>query len=152
MNAKRTIVTFRSCAFNSKEQKDYFINAENFGDDLALWLSERFEKRNVRIQKGEDFPGQEDFGWFFNCKVDGDDYCVVIGHHYDNEDFEWIIWIERKCGLMKSLFGGRKKDIASRVPQTVHEILSSTSDITCIKWHRQADSDQGQLDQPASSP
>ena len=34
----RTLVTFRSSAFNTTQPKDYFINPGCFGDDVAKWL------------------------------------------------------------------------------------------------------------------
>jgi len=34
----QTHVTFRSAAFNTTAPKDYFINPDNFGEDLAYWL------------------------------------------------------------------------------------------------------------------
>ena len=37
----RTVVTFRSSAFNTTESKDYFINECCFGDDAARWIIER---------------------------------------------------------------------------------------------------------------
>lgn len=152
MKAERTITTFQSSSFNVKEAKDYFMNQDNFGDDLARWLSEQLEKRNIRIKRDDEFPGQEDFGWFFNCQIDGDDYCIVVGHHFDSQTFEWVTWIERKCGLIKSLFGGRKKDIDFRVPQTIHEVLSSSDTISHIRWHRQIDFDQGRLTEATAVP
>lgn len=152
MNAERTIVTFQCPFFNSKEPKEYFINVENFGDDLAKWLSEHLEKYDIQTQRNCEFPGQEDFGWFFNCLFKQEMFCIIIGHHYDNNDFEWVIWIERKCGLLKSIFGGRKKDINLQIPKAIHNILSSSDTISHIRWHKQTDFHQGRLTEACSSP
>jgi hypothetical protein len=152
MSAERTIVTFRCPTFNVNESKDYFINSENFGDDLAKWLSEQLQKHAIQTQKDGEFPGQEDFGWFFNCKLDQETFCIVIGHHYDDKDFEWVVWIERKCGLFKSLLGGRKKNIDSRIPQAIHDVLFGSDTISHIRWHRQEDFHQGRLTEASTSP
>lgn len=152
MSAERTIVTFRSPNFNMKESKGYFINAENYGDDVAKWLSEQLEGHAIQTQKEGEFPGQEDFGWFFNCQLDGESFCIVIGHHYDDEDFEWVVWIERKCGLFKSLLGGRKKDIDARIPKAIHAVLSGSGAISHIRWHRHEDFHQGRLSEASASP
>lgn len=152
MTAKRTIVTFRSTFFNAKDSKDYFINSENFGDDLAKWLSERLENHAIRTQKDGEFPGQEDFGWFFNCQFDQESFCIIVGHHYDDKDFEWVVWIERKCGLIKSLMGGRKKDIDPRIPAAIHAILTASDVITHIRWHQQSDFHQGKLIEASALP
>jgi hypothetical protein len=34
----KTVVTFKSSAFNMSEPKKYFVNSSCFGDDLAGWL------------------------------------------------------------------------------------------------------------------
>jgi hypothetical protein len=39
----RTIATFNSDAFNTTEEKDYFINPSCFGDDAARWLLNSLE-------------------------------------------------------------------------------------------------------------
>jgi len=154
MNTKQTVVTFRSSSFNSQELQKYYINPENYGDDLARWLAEKLEKKDVQIQiqKDKDFPRQEDFGWFFDCDIGVDTFCIIISHHYDNDNFEWVVGIERKCGLVKSLFGGRTKNIKFQVPQAIHDILSSAYIITHIRWYQQKDFEQGHLTAMTSAP
>jgi hypothetical protein len=59
----RTLVTFKSSAFNTSEPKPYFINPGCYGDDVAKWLTRELRGRGF---KTDEEPGQEDFGWYFN--------------------------------------------------------------------------------------
>ena len=152
MHAERTVVTFRNASFNAKEPREAFINPQNFGDDLAQWLAEGMEKKSIVVERTGEFPGQEDFGWFFNCRVDGDEYCIVVGHHFDAQEFEWVVWTERRCGFLKSMLGGRKKDIDRRIPAVIHDVLSSSSTTTHIRWHKRAEFDRGEFGGATTTP
>jgi hypothetical protein len=44
MNELRRIVTFRCPAFNATEEKEKFINPNNYGDDVAEWFAAELEK------------------------------------------------------------------------------------------------------------
>src|SRR6185503_13266657 len=90
----KTVVTFKSSAFNVSEPKEHFINPCCFGDDVARWLAEQL--RDKGCQAGY-VPGQEDFGWYFSFLVAGIEYCFVIGHRPGDENGEgvWIGWLER---------------------------------------------------------
>ena len=59
----KTLATFKSNLFNSTETKDYFINPNCFGDDVAKWLLQELRAKGIKTDKE---PGQEDFGWFFD--------------------------------------------------------------------------------------
>ena len=103
----RTVVTFKSAAFNVTEPKEYFINSSCFGDDVAKWLISELRKRGV---KTDEDPGQEDFGWYLNFEVAGTGHTFVIGHRPGNETEAgvWIGWLERSRGLVGSLTEGRE--------------------------------------------
>ena len=135
MDATRTVVTFRSASFNDKESKSHFINPDNYGDDVALWLAGELEKRNIRIERKGVFPGQEDFGWYFNFVFGNSSFCLVVGSHHQGDGFEWIIWVERRCSFLENLVGGRQRHIPQEVPQMVHSILTESSTATNIIWH-----------------
>lgn len=152
MKTDRTVVTFRSIVFNTDESREYFVNPENFGDDLARWLSGQFVLHGVKVDQEQDFPGQEDFGWFFNVETIHGPHCVVVGHHFDRGVFEWVVWIERRCSFIEAMFGGRNKKISSRLAALLHVILSSSSGIECIRWHRLADFERGLLDRATATP
>jgi hypothetical protein len=44
----KTVATFQSSAFNTTVTKDYFINPECFGDDLARWLITRLRATGTK--------------------------------------------------------------------------------------------------------
>ena len=73
----RTVVTFQSPEFNTKEQKEYFINEGCFGDDLAHSMMDLLRACGVQTDKE---AGQEDFGWYFGFRVGETDYQFVIGY------------------------------------------------------------------------
>jgi hypothetical protein len=94
----RTVVTFNSQAFNTAEQKSYFINPGCFGDDLAKWLIQELGNRSF---KTDDEPGQEDFGWYLNFKIGGTASTFLLGYRPDNKNNAgtWIGWLERNRGF-----------------------------------------------------
>jgi hypothetical protein len=53
----KTVVTFKSSAFNMSEPREYFINPSCFGDDLAKWLAEQLRSNG---HQASEVPGQED--------------------------------------------------------------------------------------------
>jgi len=147
----RTIVSFKSTAFNMAEPRTYFINPCCFGDDIAKWLIHELRNRGVNTD-GE--PSQEDFGWYFNFQVMGASHTFVVGHRPGDEEDEgtWIGWVERRRGFVGSLLGARKRGINPSAPETLHLILSSSSQIRNIRWHFRQDFDKGHEDLGASAP
>jgi hypothetical protein len=147
----RTIVSFKSAAFNLIETRTYFINPSCFGDDIAKWLIQELRNRGVNAD-GE--PGQEDFGWYFNFQVMGTPHTFVVGHRpgYEKEEGRWIGWIERRQGFVGSLLGARKRRINLSAPETLHSILFSSPQIRDVRWHLQQHFDKGCEDLGASAP
>jgi hypothetical protein len=138
----RTLVTFKSPAFNTTERRDYFINDHCYGDDVARALMEQLRSRSIPTDAE---PGQEDFGWFFGFRVGDTDYQFVIGHRpADGRDpAVWIGWLERKAGLVGSLFGARKRGIHADGVTAVHSAISTLPQVGGIRWHRKEDFDAG---------
>lgn len=141
MDQPRTCVTFKSEAFNTTEVKDYFINPCCFGDDLAEWLMEELESRDVEVV-GE--PGQEDFGWYFTFSCDGADYDFVMGWREGDEDWkgDWFGCIERRVGILSTLLGGRKRNIDSSASRAIHAVLVDSEKVEDVRWYF----DKGSLD------
>ncbi|HVH73189.1 MAG TPA: hypothetical protein VNB49_19050 [Candidatus Dormibacteraeota bacterium] len=147
----RTIVSFKSTAFNITQPKSYFINSCCFGHDVAKWLIHQLHDKGV---EADSEPGQEDFGWYFNFQVADTPHTFVIGHSpglVEGSEGTWIGWIERYRGLVGSLFGGRTGGINPAAAQALHSILSSSPQIQDIRWHFRRDFDKGreQLGAPA---
>src|SRR5690606_19016558 len=99
----KTEFHFISTAFNRSQSKDYFINPESYGDDLAYWLVGELSKRQIKITSK---PEQEDFGWYFNFLFEDKEHCVVVAFKPNNPSIgdEWFGWVERRVGFLSSLF------------------------------------------------
>ncbi|MGB9103915.1 MAG: hypothetical protein WCC59_04075 [Terriglobales bacterium] len=138
----KTVVTFKSSAFNMSEPKEYFINPGSFGDDVARWLTEQLRCKGYQAA---EVPGQEDFGWYFTFLVSGIEHCFVIGHRPGDDKSEgvWIGWLERSRGLVASVLRGRKRGIQPAAAWAIHEILSSSPQIQNVRWHFHRDFDSG---------
>src|SRR5256885_83320 len=95
----RTEVHFKSDSFNSTQPKDYFINEGCFGDDVCRWLIQELRSRGLQTDAK---PSQEDFGWYFSFRLNGNDYCFIIGYRPGAGQFEgdWFGWLEREVGLV----------------------------------------------------
>jgi hypothetical protein len=143
----KTVVTFRSDAFNTTEPQEYFINPGCFGDDVAKWLMGQLDAQGVKIT-GE--PSQEDFGWYFTFRVENVKHAFVLGLRHD--DATWIGWVERHRGLMGSMILGRKRGIRPAALRAVHVVLSGSPQIHDVRWHDQVDFDAGREDMASPEP
>jgi len=144
-------VTFKSDAFNTSVQKDYFINAGCYGDDLANWIISELQKRGI----GTDHrPGQEDFGWYLDFKVSHNTFCLVVGYRPgdERESGTWIGWLERSRGLVGSILGGRERGITADAVEGIHEVLTSNPQIRQLRWHSRSDFDAGHEEHGALTP
>jgi hypothetical protein len=124
----KTVAVFESRAFNHTEPKEYFINPCCFGDDLARWLMDELRQGGVDVQ-GD--PEQEDFGWYFEFTTDGEKYCLVIS---GDEEGEWALVIERACGLMASLLGGRHRNVGRSGVEAIEEVLTRADCVENLRW------------------
>jgi hypothetical protein len=147
----RTLVTFKSAAFNTTEPREYFINPGCFGDDLARWLIRELRARGAQA---EEEPGQEDFGWYLNFTVNGRPYCLVLAYRPGDgaDEGDWVGWLERDCGLIAAMFGGRRRGILPEAAEVIHAVLSSSPEIREIRWHTQEDSNIGHEERGSSDP
>jgi hypothetical protein len=138
----RTVVTFESPAFNTTEQREYFINECCYGDDLAHALMEQLQSRGYQA---DSEPGQEDFGWYFGFRAGDMDYNFVIGHRPAdvNDPPVWIGWVERKVGLIGTIFGGRNRGIQPAALSAIHAAISGLTQVQNIRWHSKEDFDAG---------
>lgn len=134
----RTVVKFKSPAFNTSENKDYFINPGCFGDDVARWIAQELR---IKGHQACDEPGQEDFGWYLIFRVADVSHCLVLGYRPDDD--VWIGWLERDRGLIGSVFGFRKKGIQPDAVDAIQGILSDSPQINDVTWHFPRDFDHG---------
>jgi hypothetical protein len=147
----RTVVTFENPAFNTTEQKDYFINEGCFGDDVARAVMEQLRSRGYQTDTD---PGQEDFGWYFGFRAGDTDYQFVIGHRPEDgsDPAVWIGWIERKAGLMGTIFGARNRGIQPAGVTALHSAISALTQTRNIRWHLKEDFDAGKEEQGRVNP
>jgi hypothetical protein len=124
----RDVVTFTTDLFNLTEQKDYFINPNCYGDDLARWLAGKLKAKGISVV-GE--PEQEDFGWYVRYMMNGVAYCAVIGN---KESKSWYVVIELVRGLFSSMLGQRHKNISAAAIEAIDAALREEPRITDVLW------------------
>jgi len=125
----RTLVTFRSKKFNTSTSKPTYINPSCFGDDLAAWLVRELSSIGV---SADSKIGQEDFGWYLGFQRGSRKYHFVVGY---NPDGYWMGWLERRRGLIASLFGARRRGIEPDAASAIHRVLASAEDVLEVRWH-----------------
>jgi len=130
----RTLLTFRSRAFNTTEDREHFINPGNYGEDLARWIVDRLAQRGIRA--GPEI-GQEDHGWYFRYWVGDRPYTLVVGYRPGDGESEgdWVGWVERDVGFIASLLGRRTKGIEGDAVRVLHDALSDAPEVVDLRWH-----------------
>jgi len=136
----RTVATFRNPAFNTTDERPYFIGPGCFGDDLARWLITRLRANGTTTA---DHPGQEDFGWYFDFDVAEGPHTRLIALR---PGMNWVIWAERRRGPFALLFGGRHRGISRAAVTAIHEALVAAPGVTDLRWHDRRDFDAGRED------
>lgn len=134
----KTLVTFKSSQFNTSKPQDYFINQGCFGDDVAKSIIKQLKAKGTKV---DEEPDQEDFGWYFNFELPEGKYCFVIGLRKD--DSTWVGWVEKKRGLIASVFLGRKKGISQEATKLINEAITKLPAISNVSWHERSDFDKG---------
>lgn len=132
-NDMRTEFQFRSKLFNITVPGDHFINPGCYGDDVAEWLIRRLNEAGVKTSAK---PGQEDFGWYVTFVVDGVEYWGFVG--FQPNDIAsgdcWLGWIERRTGLLGSIFTGRRRNVLPEAVDVINSILTSSPEIHDLRW------------------
>ena len=151
MRHMRTVVTFRTTAFNTSERRPYFVNDGCFGDDVAQWLITELQSHGVETDAE---PAQEDFGWYFSFRPATTEHQFIIGYRpgADEEPGTWIGWVERKASLIGSLLGARGRGIEPTALRAIHDVLASDRRVSSVRWHRKTDFDATNENAGASEP
>lgn len=138
----RTVVTFEDPMFNASEQKDYNINECCYDDDAVHALMEQLCSHGIQT---DSQPAHKNFGWYFGFRTGAVDYRFVIDHRAagGNDTVVWIGRLERKAGLLGSLFGARNRGIRPDAASVIHLAISSLPQASHIRWHRKTDFDAG---------
>ena len=144
----RRLVTFESEAFNTSEPRDYFINPNCFGDDVALRIIQELRDAGVEV---ENEPGQEDFGWDLTFQASGS-HQLVLGYQPETDrSGTWIGWVERNVGLFGTMLGRRRR-VAHNAAALIHQALLSVPEIANVRWHTQEAFDAGRESEGTPSP
>ena len=130
-------ILFESNRFNLSEPKKHFINPNCYGEDLAAWLRSKLIERGVPTIE----PGQEDWGWYIESKLDDSGYFIGIGGNADDSSAdpnqgEWRIMVEKKRSLSEKLL--RKNFLAADDPMfaLLESIIRGEPDFTNIRQDR----------------
>jgi hypothetical protein len=145
-----TCVLVRSDAFNVHASRSYFINPENYGDDVVRWPMEELRRREIEVD-GAD-PDQEDHGWYCTFTCEERLYDLVVSHVPTAEGSDWLACIERSHGIFLSMLGQRNRSIAEGVALLIHEILASSDLCGEIRWFFYEDVSRGCFTKGADNP
>lgn len=132
----RNHVTFKCTKFNLTERHENFINPDNFGEDLANWLTLLLDKE-ANIESFD--PGQEDWGWYIPLKHKEKTFYINLGF-YPNEDTDWLLWVEPPSRSIIEKF--KKINYNNEtifVCNSVNSILQSENTISEVHWHLEKD-------------
>jgi hypothetical protein len=140
LNPVRTVVTFRSDAFNTTVVRPYFLNALCFGDDAAQHIVYELQKRGYSAEP----PAQEDFGWYFRFSASGKPHLFVIGRRPVEGD--WLGSIERVPFLFV------KRAVDPEAPVAIAAALSDGAVFQQVRWHYGEQFDSGEEDLGVAHP
>ena len=150
MGKNYNIFSFKSIEFNTTESKDYFINENNFGDDVILWLSKELST-NLNLNIGN--PTQEDFGWCVSFGFEKSKYILVVGSRINEKrEIEWLGWLERKRSIFEFLKQGNTNMNEKRILVLIDEILKSSKKANDIRWYAKEEFDKGREENYIKSP
>lgn len=133
------VVTWRSSAFNTAQPQPYFINPGCYGDDAARWLIARLRAAGIDTDAE---PDQEDFGWFFEFRIDNRAHCFVLSCRPEEDGSStWVGAIEAGGAILARIRNRGKLDRRSFT--AIHQALSCSAEISDVRWHRRPDFDAG---------
>jgi hypothetical protein len=146
----RTIVTFKTDAFNTSTPLSHFLNPQSFGDDVCRAILERLRSQGVDAQ-GLD---QEDFGWFFCFSVNGAEHDFVIGYRpsANGEQGTWIGEVERRSSLWSTLQGRRRRDVDATAVALIDDAIHRLPSVSNVLWHDAGMFRNGNEDRGSASP
>jgi hypothetical protein len=132
MEKIQNCIVFKTSAFNTTVQRDYFKNPSCFGDDAARWIMVELGTRGFHTDLE---PSQQNFGWYFTFEAGGANHTTVIGYRpaaYGGEG-EWICWVERKAGRLGKMFK-MTKEIKAEAVKAIRDVLSSSPAVNVVKF------------------
>jgi hypothetical protein len=156
-------VTFLAEGFNQTEQKPNFINDDNFGEDLALWMIAEFNK--FKDISADPEPLQEDWGWWVFVSTENYTGHIGLGSYEvgtpDGQKDGWMCFWDTPKKKKPFLFFGKGKadeyntriqEASKKIIMRSHDIISASPRFSRIRWHDEADFMKGNEDSWTSIP
>ena len=123
-----TEVEFSSDLFHPILPDDSQVNPECYGAELAWWLCRKLAENGVTTS----YPNFEDWGWFIEYHVDGNEYWLCCGN-VDGAKNRWLVYLKSHA---KSLFGRNRALAENAAPllASLREVLDQCDEITDVEW------------------
>jgi hypothetical protein len=127
--------TFQGGHFENRRPKSHFINERCFGEDAAKWLRDGLDRR---FEPGDLI--QEDYGWGFWTKVNGDPYWVsvqTLDESIGQQPGEWLLSASYDFGLnfFRPLFHRPKTEDLLTLCRALDEHLHRAADVVHnVQW------------------
>jgi hypothetical protein len=132
MNALHFV--FRTDRFNLSKVGAHFINPCCFGEDLVAWLREKLSAKGIAVRA----QYQEDWGWEFPAKIDGQSYYLGASGNADGtsanaDEGEWRVIVEKKRAIRQRLIGEGKITVDDPLVILIKQILIADTRIRDVQ-------------------
>ncbi len=128
----RNHITFKSTRFNLTERHENFINPDNFGEDLANWLTKLLDKE-LNIESSDS--GQEDWGWYISLIYKEKLFYINLGF-YPSDESDWMLWVEPpKRNIIERFKKINYTTEVYYICNAINCIFNTEKTIGEIRWH-----------------
>lgn len=121
-------VDFRSELFKPFLSEDAQVNPECYGAELSWWLSKQLALKGVETS----YPNYEDWGWFLEYIVDGNEYWLCCSNVMGESNLWRLNLTPRSKGILRK--SKPLIDNASPLLVALSEILSESANIWDVRW------------------
>lgn len=139
-------VIFKSNRFSNDHDDGHEVEQPP-GLELGTWLIQELLHNGLVT---DSMPSTEDFGWYFRFGYRELNHICIITFRpsKDGSGDEWIIGIEKSCGLLSRIFGAHRR-VKVAAPLAIHAALlkANASD---IRWY--LDDDLAREENPKGQP
>ncbi|HEX9061004.1 MAG TPA: hypothetical protein VF941_12565 [Clostridia bacterium] len=134
----KEIVIFTSDMFDlSLNEEEEDPNIIPLGEDVAEFLIDKLKKCGIEVSEAFE----DECGWDIDITIQKQKYTAYIhwaplGRKDEKAQDYWVIQLNTKKSLLKSLFGKYEVDYIKLEPlcNIVHKILADERRISNIKW------------------
>ena len=131
-HALQNLVTFKSSAFETIEERPAIDGIRMLGKDLATWLIGELKFRDFRT---DEHPTHRDYGWYFLFSPGASVHRLALSFNPIDSigEGEWLGCIERMS--LVRLLGRRTRNPDKSAIDVIHRILSASSLIQQVHWY-----------------